>query len=136
MDLVAETRRHLNLPADSDDPAHGMSVSATFVIDDVHFELVHTAHGPASGPRFLLQCRFGTVTHDTSPEVLRDVLAKNHELARIQMGNYGLDEESDALVFNVFQPMPGLEAHLFADAMEQISAVAHQWREARLASIH
>lgn len=126
--LMANVRWHLNLPAEPDEPAHGAPLLARFEIDDVRIELLHMAHGPASGSRFLMQGHFGPVSPDASADALAGILARNQALARLQLGHYGLDEDSHELIFNLLQPMAGLHAAQLAAAMTDISAIARQWR--------
>lgn len=126
--LIAQVRRHFELPADSDHAAPDTPLLAGFVIDGVRIELLHMAHGPASGARFLMQGRFGPLPPDAPADMLAAILARNHELARLQLGHYGLEGEDNELVFNLLQPMPGLDATQLALAMTDVSAIARQWR--------
>ncbi len=128
LDLIADTRKQLALPAVADDTTPDKALLVEFLVDDVRFDLLHTNGGPASGAGFLLQCHFGEVRPDAPEKVLADVMTKNWSLARVQLGHYGLDEDGKVLVFNLLQPMAGLTGVQLAEAMTDISAVARQWR--------
>lgn len=126
--LIAGVRRHFELPAACNGAAPGAPLLAGFVIDGVRIELLHMAHGPASGARFLMQGRFGPLPPDAPADMLAAILARNQELARLQLGHYGLEEADSELVFNLLQPMADLDATQLAMAMTDISAIARQWR--------
>lgn len=133
IDLAAELCRARGAAIPECDTEHSLRLS--LFIDGVAFDALHIDTDDDSAERFLVQCRFGTVPDALHDQALDLALQMNVGLSRTLAGIFGLDEDNNELIFCTQQSLSGLQHEELLQGMDQIAALALQWRQNHPSSV-
>lgn len=131
IDLAAELRHARGETAPTQHADTGQALRLSLRVDGIDFEAVHQAPEGPQCPWFLLRCRFGPIPDTHTEASLRQALEMNFDLARLQVGGFGLDADSNELVFSSPQALQGADGALLLQGLSGIAALATQWRRAQ-----
>lgn len=128
IDLVAELCRARGEPMPPVHADTAPSLCVSLQVDGVDFEALHLDSGDECADRFLLRCRFGSIPPCEVEATLRGALEMNHELGRLQVGTFGLNEDHDELVFCTQQSLHEIDTASLLQGLRDIAPSAMAWR--------
>jgi len=132
-ELVSNLRLLLNesaAPLFSGDPVPVVQLA----VQGITFELI-PLHLPERDDSFVLQCGFGRPADEEREAALRGALLVNHGLACNGTGMFALNGD-EVLVFSVLQSIATQDPQVLLQGMQQIAALAHEWRALHVAPVH